>query len=104
MVAKSSIAEELAPLCDSSATGPAARGRPGMEQTGTRSTKLANPRWLGPSRTMPSASACATSSAWAARPSSPASPYPDESTAALRMPAAAASSRAASIPACGTIR
>ena len=28
------MADELAPLCDSSATGPGSRGRPGIEQTG----------------------------------------------------------------------
>ena len=104
MVAKSSIAEELAPLCDSSATGPPRLGRPGMEVTGMPSVRLANPRWFGPSSTMPSDSACATRSACAARPASPASPYPDDSTTALRMPAAAASLSASSVPACGTIR
>ena len=73
IVAKSSMAEELAPLCDSSATGPGSFGRPGMEQTGTPSVKLAKPRWFGPSSTMPSPSAWRASSAWAARPASPAS-------------------------------
>jgi hypothetical protein len=41
---------------------------------------------------------------WAARPASPASPYSADSTHALRIPAAAASSNASSVPACGTIR
>jgi len=57
IAAKSTMAEELAPLCDSSATGPLPLGRPGMEQTGTRSVKLAKPRWFGPSSTMPSEAA-----------------------------------------------
>ena len=39
-----SMADELAPLCDSSATGPATFGRPGMEQTGAPSVKWAKPR------------------------------------------------------------
>ena len=73
IVAKSTMAEELAPLCDSSATGPLSAGRPGMEQTGTPSVRLAKPRWFGPSSTMPSPAAWRASSAWAARPASPAS-------------------------------
>lgn len=72
--AKSSIALELAPLWDSSATGPCSCGSPDIAVTGIRSTKLANPSMLGPSSTMSSDRACATSSAWAARPASPASP------------------------------
>ena len=71
--AKSSMAEELAPLWESNATGPPSRGRPGTELTGTPSVKLAKPRWFGPSTTMPSAAAVAASSACAARPASPAS-------------------------------
>src|ERR1700748_2672970 len=54
MLAKSTIAEELAPLCDSSATGPPCRGRPGMAVTGMPSVRFANPRRFGPSSTMPS--------------------------------------------------
>ena len=73
IVAKSTMAEELAPLCDSSATGPVCLGRPGIEQTGTPSVKLAKPRWFGPSSTMPSPGGVGASSAWAARPASPAS-------------------------------
>ena len=72
--ANSIMAEELAPLCDSRATGPGTFGRPGIEQTGTPSVRLANPRWLGPSRIIPSDSARCTSSACALRPDSPASP------------------------------
>ena len=53
---------------------------------------------------MPSDCACAASSACAARPASPASPYPDDSTTALRIPAAAASLSASIVPACGTMR
>ena len=102
--AKSSIALELAPLWDSSATGPGSVGSPGTEVTGMRSTKLANPSMFGPSSAMSSDRAWATSSACAARPASPASPYPEDRTTALRMPAAAASESASSIPACGTIR
>ena len=71
--AKSTMAEELAPLCESSATGPLSAGSPGMEQTGTPSVRLAKPRWFGPSSTMPSPAAWSASSAWAARPASPAS-------------------------------
>ena len=73
IAAKSTMAEELAPLCESSATGPGCLGRPGIEQTGTPSVKLAKPRWFGPSSTMPSEAAWAASPAWAARPASPAS-------------------------------
>ena len=73
IAAKSVMAEELAPLCDSNATGPLWCGRPGMEQTGTPSVRLAKPRWFGPSSTMPSPAAWSASSAWAARPASPAS-------------------------------
>ena len=53
--------------------GPAARGNPGMAVTGIWSTKLANPRWLGPARRMPSSSARATSSVCARSPAGPAS-------------------------------
>ena len=73
ILAKSSMAEELAPLCDSSATGPGILGSPGTEQTGTPSVKLAKPRWFGPRSTMPRPAAWRASSAWAARPASPAS-------------------------------
>ena len=53
--------------------GPAARGSPGMAVTATWSTKLAKPRWFGPTRSIPSASAWATRSAWARCPAAPAS-------------------------------
>jgi len=43
-LAKSSIADELPPLWDSSATGPASLGSPGIDVTGIRVVKLAKPR------------------------------------------------------------
>ena len=74
IAANSIMAEELAPLCESRATGPGSFGRPGIEQTGMPSVRLANPSMFGPSMIIPSDSARATSSACAARPASPASP------------------------------
>src|ERR1700745_487886 len=72
MAAKSVMAEELAPLCDSSATGPGTLGSPGTEQTGTPSVRLAKPRWFGPSSTMPSPAAWRGRLARAARGARPA--------------------------------
>ena len=104
IAANSSIAEELAPLCDSRATGPATFGRPGIEQTGTPSVRLAKPRWFGPSRIMPSDFGPRGELGLGGAPSLPRLAVAGRQDAALRIPAASASSSAASIPACGTIR
>ena len=89
------------PLCEMSPTGPVSVTELARNSSAPASV---TPMQFGPSNRAPAARTFATIRAWRSRPASPSSPKPAVIATSIRLPAASASSTAASNEASGTAR